>query len=88
MRRYWRANPTRSIVSRRGLSYQVAQLESRDWITGQRSADDERGGVTAESERVFAGHTEIVRSAFLDAIEPIELSTITAFLEHIAGRLR
>jgi hypothetical protein len=37
---------------------------------------------------VFAGHTEIVRSAFLDAIEPIELSTITAFLERIAGRLR
>ena len=80
--------PDALVVSRRGLSYQVAQLESHDWITGQRSADDERGVVTAESERVFAGHTEIVRSAFLDAIEPIELSTITAFLERIAGRLR
>ena len=83
------------IVSRSGLSYQVAQLESRGWITRQRSADDERGVVariTPEGERmrqrVFAGHTEIVRSAFLDAIEPDELTTLTAALERVAGRLR
>ena len=42
------------IVSRSGLSYQVAQLESRGWITRERSADDERGVVahiTPEGER-------------------------------------
>jgi DNA-binding MarR family transcriptional regulator len=33
------------IVSRSGLSYQVAQLESHGWITRERSADDERGVV-------------------------------------------
>ena len=33
------------IVSRSGLSYQVAQLESRGWITRERSVDDERGVV-------------------------------------------
>jgi DNA-binding MarR family transcriptional regulator len=83
------------IVSRSGLSYQVAQLESRDWITRQRSIDDERGVVariTARGERmrqrVFAGHTEIVRTAFLDALEPGELATLTAVLERVAGRLR
>ena len=83
------------IVSRSGLSYQVAQLESRGWITRQRSADDERGVVariTPEGERmrqrVFAGHVEIVRSAFLDAVEPGELATITAVLERVVGRLR
>jgi DNA-binding MarR family transcriptional regulator len=83
------------IVSRSGLSYQVAQLESRGWITRRRSTDDERGVVariTAKGERmrqrVFAGHTEIVRSAFLDAIEPSELAAITAALERVVGRLR
>ena len=83
------------IVSRSGLSYQVAQLESREWITRQRSTEDERGVVariTAKGERmrqrVFAGHTEIVRTAFLDAIEPSELPTITAILERVVGRLR
>jgi DNA-binding MarR family transcriptional regulator len=83
------------IVSRSGLSYQVAQLESRRWITRERSADDERGVVariTPEGERmrqrVFAGHTDIVRSAFLDAVEPGELATLTAALERVSGRLR
>ena len=83
------------IVSRSGLSYQVAQLESRGWITRESSADDERGVVariTPEGERmrqrVFAGHIEIVRSAFLDAVEPGELATLTAALERVVGRLR
>ena len=83
------------IVSRSGLSYQVAQLESRGWITRERSADDERGVVariTPEGERmrqrVYAGHIDIVRSAFLDAIEPAELATVTAALERVVGRLR
>jgi DNA-binding MarR family transcriptional regulator len=83
------------IVSRSGLSYQVAQLESRGWITRERSADDERGVVariTPEGERmrqrVYAGHIDIVRSAFLDAIEPAELATVTAARERVVGRLR
>jgi DNA-binding MarR family transcriptional regulator len=83
------------IVSRSGLSYQVAQLESRGWIRRQRSADDERGVVARITlkgdrlrRRVLAGHTEIVRGAFLDAVEPGELATLTAALERVAGRLR
>jgi DNA-binding MarR family transcriptional regulator len=83
------------IVSRSGLSYQVAQLESRGWITRERSADDERGVVariTPDGERlrqrVFAGHTDIVRSAFLDAVAPGELTTLTTALERVVGRLR
>jgi DNA-binding MarR family transcriptional regulator len=83
------------IVSRSGLSYQVAQLESRGWITRERSADDERGVVariTPEGERmrqrVFAGHIDIVRRAFLDAVDPGELATLTAALERVVGRLR
>jgi DNA-binding MarR family transcriptional regulator len=83
------------IVSRSGLSYQVAQLESRGWITRQRSADDERGVVARITpagermrQRVLAGHIDIVRSAFLDGIEPVELATLTAVLERVAGRLR
>ena len=83
------------IVSRSGLSYQVAQLESRGWITRERSADDERGVVariTPEGERmrrrVYAGHIDIVRTAFLDALEPDELATLTTALERVVGRLR
>ena len=82
------------IVSRSGLSYQVAQLESRGWITRERSADDDRGVVariTPAGEhmrrRVFAGHIDIVRSAFLDAVEPGELTTLTAALERVVERL-
>jgi DNA-binding MarR family transcriptional regulator len=83
------------IVSRSGLSYQVAQLESRGWITRERSADDERGVVahiTPEGERmrqrVYAGHIDVVRSGFLDVVEPGELSTLTDALERVAARLR
>ena len=83
------------IVSRSGLSYQVAQLESRGWITRKRSTDDERGivaRITRQGERmrqrVFAGHVDIVRSAFLDVVEPDELATLTAVLERVVGRLR
>jgi DNA-binding MarR family transcriptional regulator len=83
------------IVSRSGLSYQVAQLESRGWITRQRSADDERGVVARITpagermrQRVYAGHIDIVRSAFLDVVEPGELAMLTAALERVAGRLR
>ena len=83
------------IVSRSGLSYQVAQLESRGWITRERSADDERGVVariTPAGERirrrVFAGHVDVVRRAFLDAVEPGELATLTVALERVAERLR
>ena len=83
------------IVSRSGLSYQIAQLESRGWITRQRSADDERGVVgriTPEGERirqrVFAGHVDVVRTGFLDALEPGELETLTVALERVVARLR
>jgi DNA-binding MarR family transcriptional regulator len=83
------------IVSRSGLSYQVAQLESRGWITRQRSADDERGVVgriTPEGERirqrVFAGHVDVVRTGFLDALEPGELETLTVVLERVVALLR
>jgi DNA-binding MarR family transcriptional regulator len=83
------------IVSRSGLSYQVAQLESRGWITRKRSADDERGVVahiTPAGERmrrrVFGGHVDVVRSAFLDVVEPAELATLTAALQRVVERLR
>jgi DNA-binding MarR family transcriptional regulator len=83
------------IVSRSGLSYQVAQLESRGWITRHRYGDDERGVVariTRKGERVrqrvFAGHVDIVRTAFLDVIDPGELGTLTVALERVVDRLR
>jgi len=83
------------IVSRSGLSYQVAQLETRAWITRQRSADDDRGviaRITPKGEqirkRVFDGHVDVVRSGFLDVLEPAELATLTAALERVADRLR
>jgi hypothetical protein len=38
-------------------------------------------------QRVYTGHIDIVRSAFLDAIKPSELTTLTAALERVADRL-
>ena len=37
---------------------------------------------------MLAGHVDIVRTAFLDAIDPGELETITDALERVVGRLR
>jgi hypothetical protein len=37
---------------------------------------------------VFAGHVDIVRRAFLDAVEPGELTTLITALERVVGRLR
>src|SRR4051812_24892788 len=83
------------IVSRSGLSYQVAQLESRGWITRERYVGDERGVVariTAQGEqvrkRVLDGHVDVVRSGFLDAVDATELATLTAALQRVADRLR
>jgi DNA-binding MarR family transcriptional regulator len=83
------------IVSRSGLSYQVGQLESRRWITRERSADDDRGVVariTAKGDevrrRVLAGHVEVVRTGFLDAVGPADLPTLAAALERVADRMR
>ena len=83
------------IVSRSGLSYQVAQLESRRWITRERSTDDDRGVVariTPQGEqirrRVLDGHVDVVRNGFLDAVGPADLPTLTAALERVADRMR
>ena len=88
----WRSLPTRSWSRVADSSYQVAQLESRGWTIRERFVDDERGVVariTPAGERmrrrVFAGHVEIVRSAFLDAVEPGELATLTAVLDVSRG---
>jgi DNA-binding MarR family transcriptional regulator len=83
------------IVSRSGLSYQVAQLESHGWIRRERSADDERGivaRITPEGERmrqrVYAGHVAVVRRSLLDVLEPAERETLTTALERVTDGLR
>ena len=84
------------IVSRSGLSYQVAQLESRRLdhppsappTTSAASSPASRPRGNGCGERVFAGHIDIVRSAFLDAVEPGGSATLTTVLERVAGRLR
>lgn len=85
----------RLIVSRSGLSYQVAQLEKAGRITRTRHPDDERGivaRITPAGERlrrqVLPGHRELVRGAFFDVLTAGEQASIRDGLGRVADGLR
>ena len=85
----------RMVISRSGLTYQITQLEARGLVSRMASADDDRGVEVqlAESgrERVlaaFPGHVELVRSVFLDVVDPRQLAPLRATLEHVVEELR
>ena len=85
----------RMVISRSGLTYQVTQLEAQRLVTRANSADDERGVevrlAPAGRERVLAampGHVGLVRSVFLDVVDPGEIRPLRSALEQVVGRLR
>ncbi len=85
----------RMVISRSGLTYQVSQLESQGFVTRVPAGDDDRGVEVrlAEAGRArvlaaFPGHVDLVRSVFLDVVEPEELGPLRATLERVVGKLR
>ena len=85
----------RMVISRSGLTYQITQLEAQGMVVRTASDDDERGVQVrlAEPGRVrveeaFPGHVELVRSVFLDVIEPTQLAPLRTALEQVVEKLR
>ncbi len=85
----------RMVISRSGLTYQVSQLESRGFVTRAAADDDDRGievrladAGRAHVLAAFPGHVELVRSVFLDVVEPELIAPLRATLEPVVEKLR
>lgn len=85
----------RMVVSRSGLTYQITQLEAQGLVSRSASTHDERGVEVQLAEpgrrRVldaFPGHVELVRSVFLDVVDPGQVAPLRATLEQVVEKLR
>ncbi|MET9337681.1 MULTISPECIES: MarR family winged helix-turn-helix transcriptional regulator [unclassified Nonomuraea] len=73
------------VVSKSGLTYQIAQLEKRGLVERTTCPADERGvlAVLTEAgagllEEIAPGHVEVVRRFLIDLLTPEELEAMTA----------
>jgi DNA-binding MarR family transcriptional regulator len=76
------------------LSHVVARLERRGWLRREPCPDDGRATLATLTDEGFAklasaapGHVEAVREYVIDALDPQQLSQLTAIGETILGRL-
>ncbi len=84
-----------AVFSRRGLTYQITQLERAGLVRRETCAHDERGVVaalTAEGERVLRraapGHVAVVRECFVDLMSEAELRRLATLLGRARDQLR
>jgi len=82
-------------VSRSGLTYQVARLESLGLVERHRSPGDERSviaHITPAGRAALAaggpGYVTLVREMLFDRIDPGELATVTEILDDVRTQLR
>jgi len=82
-------------VSRSGLTYQVARLESLGLVERHRSPGDERSviaHITPAGRAALAaggpGYVTLVREMLFDRIAPAELATVTEILDGVRTQLR
>ena len=85
----------RMVISRSGLTYQISQLESQGMVSRAASSDDDRGVEVQLADpgrarvlAAFPSHVELVRSVFLDVVEPEQLAQLRATLEQVVEKLR
>lgn len=83
------------VVSRSGLTYQVAQLEKTGLVRRERCPGDDRGIVavlTAAGRGALAraapGHVAVVRRYLIDALSQAERTAMTSGLTAARARLR
>lgn len=83
------------VVSKSGLTYQIAQLEKRGLVERTDCPGDERGVLAVlteegsrELERIAPGHVEVVRRYLIDLLTPEELETITAAMSRAQQAMR
>jgi DNA-binding MarR family transcriptional regulator len=85
----------RSVLSKSGMTYRVAQLEKRGLLERIGDPADERGVIARATAagmtligKVVPGHIEIVRDAFLRVLTRDDLDILTPILQRVAQRLR
>ncbi|MEO8882369.1 MAG: MarR family transcriptional regulator [Devosia sp.] len=85
----------RSVLSKSGMTYRVAQLEKMGLLERIGDPDDERGIIARATPKgialiakVIPGHIEIVREAFLRVLTRDDLDILTPILQRVAQRLR
>ena len=82
-------------VSRSGLTYQVARLETLGLVERRRSPGDERSVMAHITQAGLAalsaggpGYVTLVREMLFDRITPAELATVTEILGEVRTQLR
>ena len=85
----------RSVLSKSGMTYRVAQLEKIGLLERIGDPADERGVVARLTpagrvllDKVLPGHIAIVREAFLRVLTRDDLDILTPILQRVAQRLR
>lgn len=83
------------VISRSGLTYQVAALAEAGYVERTSSHEDERSTIVeltstgqAEFLRVLPGHVEIVRAVLIDAIPTDEFRGLGSSLDRIRNHMR
>ncbi|MEU7892874.1 MarR family transcriptional regulator [Nonomuraea sp. NPDC049152] len=83
------------VVSKSGLTYQIAQLEKRGLVKRTDCPGDERGVLAVltdegsrQLEQIAPGHVEVVRRYLIDLLTPEELETITAAMSRAQRAMR
>jgi DNA-binding MarR family transcriptional regulator len=83
------------VMSRSGLTYQVAQLEQRGLVRRAPAPDDDRGVLAMLSDegrrvlrRIAPGHVQVVRSNLIDLLNRSQLEALADTLGVVRARLR
>lgn len=83
------------VMSRSGLTYQVAQLERRGLVRRVPSPEDDRGVLAVLTDegsnvlrRVAPGHVGVVRSNLIDLLDRSQLEALADALSVVRSRLR
>ncbi|GAA2815341.1 MarR family winged helix-turn-helix transcriptional regulator [Crossiella cryophila] len=84
-----------AVTSKSGLSYQVAQLEKLGLVTRRSCPTDVRGVIAELTSAGWArlraaapGHAALVRTAFVEGLDPERFRGLAAGLAELADRLR
>jgi DNA-binding MarR family transcriptional regulator len=83
-----------ALTSKSGLSYQVAQLEKAGLVGRRSCLSDERGVIAYLTEEgharlraAAAGHAELVRTLFVDGLDPQRFAALGAGVDALCAHL-
>jgi DNA-binding MarR family transcriptional regulator len=83
-----------ALTSKSGLSYQVAQLEKAGLVGRRSCPSDDRGVIAYLTEEGHArlraaaeGHAKLVRSLFIDGLDPAQFTALAAGVDGLCAHL-